>query len=142
MTGRLTESLGGVRVVKGYHAEAREEEVFAAGVQRLLDNVLKSLTATSVMSLSATVLMGVVGAIIMYVGARQITAQRHDAGRFRDVHRAAGVPDRAHVPDRRHRHAVHRSAGGPGAHARSSARAAGRSGSAPHRFAAADHAAR
>jgi ABC-type multidrug transport system fused ATPase/permease subunit len=74
VTGRLTESLGGVRVIKGYHAEAREEEVFASGVQRLLDNILKSLTATSFMSLSASVLMGVVGAIIMYVGARQITA--------------------------------------------------------------------
>jgi subfamily B ATP-binding cassette protein MsbA len=74
VTGRLTESLGGVRGVKGYHAEAREEEVFATGVQRLLDNILKSLTATSFMSLSASVLMGVVGAIIMYVGARQITA--------------------------------------------------------------------
>src|SRR5690349_22779102 len=59
VTGRLTESLGGVRVVKGYHAEEREENVFAAGVQRLLDNVLKSLTALSMMSLSATVLMGV-----------------------------------------------------------------------------------
>ena len=44
VTGRLTESLGGVRVVKGYHAEEREENVFAAGVQRLLDNVLKTLT--------------------------------------------------------------------------------------------------
>ena len=40
VTGRLTESLGGVRVVKGYHAEAREEKVFAGGVQRLLDNCL------------------------------------------------------------------------------------------------------
>jgi subfamily B ATP-binding cassette protein MsbA len=51
VTGRLTESLGGVRVVKGYHAEEREEKVFSAGVQRLLDNVLKTLTATSLMSL-------------------------------------------------------------------------------------------
>jgi len=41
VTGRLTESLSGVRVVKGYHAEEREEGVFAGGVQRLLDNVLK-----------------------------------------------------------------------------------------------------
>ena len=41
VTGRLTESLGGVRVVKGYHAEEREAEVFAGGVQRLLDNVLQ-----------------------------------------------------------------------------------------------------
>ncbi len=82
VTGRLTESLGGVRVVKGYHAEAREEEVFGGGVQRLLNNVLKSLTATSVMSLSATVLMGVVGAVIMYVGARQILAKTMTLGDF------------------------------------------------------------
>jgi ABC-type multidrug transport system fused ATPase/permease subunit len=82
VTGRLTESLGGVRVVKGYHAEAQEEAVFAAGVQRLLANVLKSLTATSIMSLSATVLMGVVGALIMYVGARQILANAMTLGQF------------------------------------------------------------
>ncbi len=82
VTGRLTESLGGVRVVKGYHAEAQEEAVFAAGVQRLLTNVLKSLTATSVMSLSATVLMGVVGALIMFVGARQILAHAMTLGDF------------------------------------------------------------
>jgi len=72
VTGRLTESLGGVRVVKGYHAESREAEVFGGGVQRLLDNVLKSLTATSLMSLSATVMMGIVGAIVWYVGTREI----------------------------------------------------------------------
>ncbi len=76
VTGRLTESLGGVRVVKGYHAEEREEHVFSGGVQRLLDNVLRTLTATSVMSLSASLLMGVVGAVIMYVGARQIRRAR------------------------------------------------------------------
>jgi ABC-type multidrug transport system fused ATPase/permease subunit len=74
VTGRLTESLAGVRVVKGYHAEAQEAQVFSDGVQRLLDNVLKSLTAISMMSLSATVLMGFVGAIVMYVGAREISA--------------------------------------------------------------------
>jgi len=74
VTGRLTESLGGVRVVKGYHAEEREEKVFAGGVQRLLDNVLKTLTATSLMSLSGVVLMGMVSAMIMFLGARQILA--------------------------------------------------------------------
>jgi len=74
VSGRLTESLGGVRVVKGYHAEQRELAVFSAGVQRLLDNVLKTLTATSVMSLSTSVLLGSVGSIIMFVGARQIIA--------------------------------------------------------------------
>lgn len=82
VSGRLTESLGGVRVVKGYHAEEREEQVFAAGVRRLLDNVLKTLTAMSFMSLSATVLMGVVGVVIMYVGARQILAGVMTLGTF------------------------------------------------------------
>jgi ABC-type multidrug transport system fused ATPase/permease subunit len=74
VTGRLTESLGGVRVVKGYHAEAREEKVFQAGVQRLLDNVLQTLTATSLMSFSATALMGLVTALMMFLGARNILA--------------------------------------------------------------------
>ena len=82
VTGRLAESLGGVRVVKGYHAEEREENVFARGVHRLLDNVMRSLTATSVMSLSASVLLGVVGAVIMYVGARQIAAGTLTIGGF------------------------------------------------------------
>jgi ABC-type multidrug transport system fused ATPase/permease subunit len=72
VTGRLTESLGGVRVIKGYHAEAREEAVFSAGVGRLLENVLKTLTAMSVMGLASSVLLGAVSAVVMYVGARQI----------------------------------------------------------------------
>ena len=74
VTGRLTESLGGVRVIKGYHAEEREEAVFAQGVKRLLENVMRTLTATSVMSLSASVLLGAVGAVVTFVGARQIMA--------------------------------------------------------------------
>jgi subfamily B ATP-binding cassette protein MsbA len=74
VTGRLTESLAGVRVIKGYHAEAGEAKVFAGGVARLLDNVMKSLTTISLMSLTATVLMGVVGGTVMWVGARQILA--------------------------------------------------------------------
>jgi len=82
VTGRLAESLGGVRVIKGYHAEEREEAVFATGVRRLLDNVMRTLTATSLMSLSASLLMGVVGAIIMYVGAHQILAGTLTVGGF------------------------------------------------------------
>jgi subfamily B ATP-binding cassette protein MsbA len=80
--GRLTESLAGVRVVKGYHAEAEEARVFSGGVQRLLDNVLKSLTAISLMSLSATSLLGVVGGAVMYVGARQMIAGTLSPGSF------------------------------------------------------------
>ena len=82
VTGRLTESLGGVRVVKGYGAEAGEQAVFAGGVRRLLDNLLKTLTAISLMSLTASVLMGVVGALVMYLGARQIFAGALTLGGF------------------------------------------------------------
>jgi ABC-type multidrug transport system fused ATPase/permease subunit len=82
VTGRLTESLGGVRVVKGYHAEEREEGVFSAGVQRLLENVLKTLTATSLMSFSAAGLMGVVSAIIMELGAHKILSGTMTLGTF------------------------------------------------------------
>jgi subfamily B ATP-binding cassette protein MsbA len=82
VTGRLTESLSGVRVVKGYHAEEREEGVFAGGVRRLLDNVLKTLTATSLMSLSAAGLMGIVSAIIMELGAHKILGGTMTLGTF------------------------------------------------------------
>src|SRR5271154_1502654 len=82
VTGRLTESLGGVRVVKGYHAEDREAHVFAGGVQRLLANVMRSLTAMSLMSLSATVLMGIVGALVMYLGTQQIYAGKMTMGQL------------------------------------------------------------
>jgi ABC-type multidrug transport system fused ATPase/permease subunit len=79
VTGRLTESLGGVRVVKGYHAEEREQKVFAGGVERLLQNVMRTLTATSLMGLSTTLMMGLLSAMVMYLGAKQITAGRWDA---------------------------------------------------------------
>ena len=74
VTGRLTESLGGVRVVKGYHAEEREAQVFAGGVQRLLENVIRTLTAQSVMSLASTVVLGVVGALVMYLGGQLVVS--------------------------------------------------------------------
>jgi len=82
VTGRLTESLGGVRVVKGYHAEAREAAVFEGGVRRILDNVYRTLGTTSALSLSSTVLLGLVGAGVMYVGAREILAGRMTVGSF------------------------------------------------------------
>jgi ABC-type multidrug transport system fused ATPase/permease subunit len=82
VTGRLAESLGGVRVIKGYHAEEREEKVFGSGVHRLLQNVMRTLTATSVMSFSASLLMGIVGALMMYIGSRQIMAGTLTIGGF------------------------------------------------------------
>ena len=82
VSGRLTESLGGVRVVKGYHAEASEAKVFAKGVKRLLDNVVSSLTAQSVMTLSSTVVLGLVGGLVMYLGAHEHAAGRLSAGSY------------------------------------------------------------
>jgi ABC-type multidrug transport system fused ATPase/permease subunit len=82
VTGRLTESLGGVRVVKGYHAEDREHQVFSGGVERLMQNVFRTLTATSLMGLSAATLMGMVGAIVMLMGTRQIIAGKLTLGGF------------------------------------------------------------
>ncbi len=82
VTGRLTESLGGVRVVKGYHAEESEANVFAAGVTRLLNNVISSLTAQSLMTLSSTMVLGVVGGIIMFLGAHEHVAGRLSVGAY------------------------------------------------------------
>ena len=82
VTGRLTETLGGIRVVKGYHAEAREASVFAGGVRRILENVFQTLATTSALSLASTVLLGLVGSGVMYVGAREILAGRMTVGSF------------------------------------------------------------
>jgi subfamily B ATP-binding cassette protein MsbA len=82
VTGRLTESLAGVRVVKGYHAEEREAQVFAGGVRRLLENILRTLTASSWMGLSSSVLLGVVSAGMLYIGTRRIVAGTMTPGSF------------------------------------------------------------
>jgi subfamily B ATP-binding cassette protein MsbA len=82
VTGRLTESIGGIRVVKSYRAEERERRVFDAGGQRLLENVLKTVTAASLMSLSATGLMGLLGALVMLLGAHQVLSGRMSPGTF------------------------------------------------------------
>jgi ABC-type multidrug transport system fused ATPase/permease subunit len=82
VTGRLTESLGGVRVVKGYHAEESESRVFAGGVERLLQNVISSLTAQSLMSLASTVVLGVVSALVMYLGGHQHYLHKLSVGSY------------------------------------------------------------
>jgi len=82
VSGRLGESIGGVRVVKGYHAEEREAAVYSAGVQRLLDNVMKSLTATSTLSFAATTVLGVVGGLVMLLGGHEVLAGRMTTGGY------------------------------------------------------------
>ncbi len=72
VTGRLTESLGGVRVIKGFNAEDFEIDVFKKGVLDLYNNVKKSLTSTALITSSSALLMGVAFIIIMGVGSRQI----------------------------------------------------------------------
>jgi subfamily B ATP-binding cassette protein MsbA len=82
VTGRLTESLGGVRVIKGYHAEEREAAVFAGGVERLLANVMKSLTMTSTLSAASTTVLGLVSAIVMWLGGHRVLGNTWTVGTY------------------------------------------------------------
>lgn len=82
VSGRLTESLSGVRVVKGFHAEEREASVFATGVKRIQDNIFASLTAISAMSFASTTIVGVVGGTVMYLGACEVYAGTITLGDF------------------------------------------------------------
>ncbi|HPF12894.1 MAG: ABC transporter ATP-binding protein [Planctomycetes bacterium] len=82
VTGRLTESLGGIRVIKGFNAEAREEHVFELGVTRLFENVKKSLTTTSFVTSLATGLMGLASVALMWMGAHRITGGDMTTGDF------------------------------------------------------------
>ena len=82
VTGRLTESLGGVRVIKGYHAEGREATVFSAGVERLLQNVMKSLTMTSVLGSASTTVLGLVSSLVMWFGGRNVLGHSWTVGDY------------------------------------------------------------
>ena len=72
VTGRLTESLAGVRVIKAFNAEEQENKVFESGVERLYQNVKKSLTATAFMTSSSTFLLGIASTGIMGIGGYKI----------------------------------------------------------------------
>ncbi len=82
VTGRLTESLNGIRVIKGFNAEKYEIGVFELGVDRLFQNVKKSLTSTSLVTSSATLLLGLASVAIMGIGASMIIAGRMTVGDF------------------------------------------------------------
>ena len=68
VTGRLTETLNGIRVIKGFNAESQELKVFKKGVDELFQNVKKSLTATAFITSSSTFLLGLASAGIMGMG--------------------------------------------------------------------------
>ncbi len=82
VTGRLTEALGGIRIVKSYTAEKREEIVFAKGAHRLFRNVAKSMTGVSATTAGSTVIIGIVGIIMIWLGGRDILAGRMTLGDF------------------------------------------------------------
>ena len=80
VTGRLTESLGGIRVIKGFNAETQEIGVFQKGVDRLFQNVKKSLTTTSLVTSAATLLLGITSVLIMGVGGNLIMEDKMSVG--------------------------------------------------------------
>jgi subfamily B ATP-binding cassette protein MsbA len=82
VTGRLTEALGGIRVVKSYTAEKREEIVFAKGAHRLFRNVAKSMTGVSATTSGSTVIIGIVGVLMIWLGGRSIVAGEMTLGEF------------------------------------------------------------
>ena len=72
VTGRLTEALGGVRIIKGFHAVEKEGEIFEAGVLRIFENVKKTLTTSSGVTSLGTFFMGLASVLIMGYGGYQI----------------------------------------------------------------------
>jgi subfamily B ATP-binding cassette protein MsbA len=82
VTGRLNETLGGIRIVKTYTAEKREELVFTRGVHRLFRNVAQSITGVSAITGFSTVVVGVIGVLMIVVGGRAILAGTMTLGDF------------------------------------------------------------
>ena len=80
VTGRLAETLGGIRVVKAYRMEEREQRVFGEGVERLFANVKRSITGTSAITAFATVIIGAVGVLMILFGGRAILADAMTLG--------------------------------------------------------------
>jgi ABC-type multidrug transport system fused ATPase/permease subunit len=80
VTGRLNETLGGIRIVKTYTAEKREELVFTRGVHRLFRNVAQSITGVSAITTFSTGIIGVIGVIMIVIGGRSILAHQMTVG--------------------------------------------------------------
>jgi subfamily B ATP-binding cassette protein MsbA len=82
VTGRLTESLNGVRVIKGFNAEEQENKIFEKGTDDLFQNVKASLTSTSLITSSGTFLLGLASAGIMGIGGYLIIKGEMTTGQF------------------------------------------------------------
>jgi len=80
VTGRLTETLNGVRVIKGFNAEEQENKIFESGVEKLFLNVKKSLTATALITSASALLIGIASAGVMGIGGYFIMGQTLTTG--------------------------------------------------------------
>ena len=110
VTGRLTEALGGIRIVKSYTAEKREEIVFTKGAHRLFRNVAKSMTGVSATTAGSTVVVGIIGVLMICLRRARDHRRRDDARRPDHVHLLHRPGGRAARLDRVDRHAAHRGA--------------------------------
>ena len=82
VTGRLSQELSGIRVVKTYTAERREQLIFARGVHRLLRNIARSITGVSAVTAFSTIVIGGVGVLILLIGGRAVAAGTMTLGDF------------------------------------------------------------
>jgi subfamily B ATP-binding cassette protein MsbA len=82
VTGRLGEALGGIRTVKVYTAEKREERIFEEGIDRLFKNVASTITGTSAVGAGATVIVGLIGVLIIFIGGRSVASGAMTVGQL------------------------------------------------------------
>jgi len=80
VTGRLTETIGGIRIVKVYTAENREREVFAAGVDKLFRNIAATITGTSATAALSVAIIGALGVLLMMIGGRDVLSGKMTIG--------------------------------------------------------------
>src|SRR5215471_1944113 len=80
LTGRLAESLGGIRIVKAYTAERREALTFARGAHKLFRNIAKSMTGVSATTAFSSLVIGAVGVVIILVGGHSVATRQMTVG--------------------------------------------------------------
>ena len=82
VVGRLTEALGGVRVVKAYRAEGREDSIFASGIARMVENVLRTVNLSSSLGFATAILWGTMSVVVMWIGGLKVLSGELTLGSF------------------------------------------------------------
>ena len=111
VTGRLGEALGGIRTVKVYTADEREERIFADGIERLFKNIAATITGTSAVTAATTVIVSVIGVLMIIIGGRSIVGGSMTLGDSSCTSSSSGW-SRRHRPDRVDRDAGERAFAG------------------------------